>query len=196
MPQDGSTAHSAHQPDEVARALDSLLAEGSRAEREHPKLRRDGHHVDYQVLTIAGRLALVVARQSRHPIANLHLGGLGDEVAAVRQRIDADVWSRMETTCAQLAQASDCHQLGFDVLFEPNGRSCRMVEANAFGHLLPGLRREGRDVYETQVAQLEARDDATRLGKGAAASCPPRTRIELAAMPSRTAPESERIGPH
>ena len=40
---------------------------------------------------------------------------------------------------------------GFDVLVEPDFRTVRIIEINAFGDLLPRVLHEGRDTYESEV---------------------------------------------
>lgn len=134
--------------------LGTLLREGSHVERAAPKARIGGAFFDCRVLVVAGRAAFRVVRKSRHPVTNLHLGGVrgtDDEVARV---VGADAQVRAEAACERAASAFGCFHVGVDVMFEPDGAH-RVLEANAFGDLLPNLERDGLSVYAWQVRELE-----------------------------------------
>ncbi len=133
--------------------LSFLLREGSQIERTVPKARLDGALMDCRVLMVAGEPAFVVVRQSTHPITNLHLGGRRGDSGALRRAVPADSWSAAMDSCRRVAAEHDCFHLGVDLLFEPGFRRHRILEANAFGDLLPGLRRRGLDVYEWQIEE-------------------------------------------
>jgi hypothetical protein len=47
-----------------------------------------------------------------------------------------------------------CHHIGLDLLFTPGFRSHVLLEANAFGDLLPGVLWNGLDTYEAELASL------------------------------------------
>lgn len=136
-----------------------LLGEGCRIERALPKARVDGRRVDLRVLVVDGEARFVVLRQSRHPFTNLHLGGERGDVAAFRRWIGERAWARAMASCERAFSAHDSLHLGVDVLVEPPGRAGEhgpahaILEANAFGDLLPGLRCEGRSVYAWEIAR-------------------------------------------
>jgi len=137
--------------------LTFLLREGSQIERQVPKARLAGAFFDCRVLAVAGEPAFTVVRQSRHPITNLHLGGWRGDLAQLRRELPGETWQRALRTCRKVAGLHRTHQLGIDLMFEPGLRGLRVLEANAFGDLLPGLTREGMDVYEWQIHRARER---------------------------------------
>ncbi len=146
-------------PRGVDEILSFLLREGSQIERTVPKarlgksgarLRRDAF-MDCRVLMSAGEPAFVVVRQDTHPITNLHLGGWRGDFEALRRAVPAPSWSAAMDSCRRVAAQHRCFHLGIDLLFEPGFRRHRILEANAFGDLLPDLTRRGLDVYEWQI---------------------------------------------
>lgn len=134
--------------------LSWLLNEGAQIERAIAKARLGRHNFDLRVLMIAGEPAFTVVRQSRHPITNLHLGGTRGDLDALRRAVSPASWTAAMRSCAQVFAAHRCHHVGVDLMFEPGLDRHRVIEANAFGDLLPGLEREGLSVYEWQLARL------------------------------------------
>ncbi len=141
-------------PRGVDEILAFLLREGSQVERSVPKARLDGSFMDCRVLVIAGEPAFVVVRQNTHPITNLHLGGWRGDFDALRRVVPADSWAEAMDSCRRVAALHRCFHLGVDLLFEPGFRRHRILEANAFGDLLPDLTRRGLDVYEWQIEEV------------------------------------------
>ena len=140
-------------PEQVDEILTYLLGEGSQVERSIPKARLGGDYFDCRVLMVRGEPAFTVVRQSMRPITNLHLGGwrgdLGDFHAAVPRNELADA---MES-CRTVARSHDCLHLGIDLMYEEHFTGHRVLEANAFGDLLPNLRRDGLTVYEWEIQE-------------------------------------------
>ena len=144
-------------PERVAEILTFLLREGSQVERDLPKARLDGRFFDTRVLVIAGEPAFTVVRTSTHPITNLHLGGRRGDPDALRAAAPGAVAAAMET-CARVAAAHPgALHVGVDLMYTPGFRSHAVLEANAFGDLLPNLTRDGLDVYEWQIRAALAR---------------------------------------
>lgn len=138
----------------IDQTLSAILEQGAQVEREIPKLKLDGEHVDCRVLVVDGTPRFTVVRQSQHPITNLHLGGRRGDLAQLKERVGAGVFERALGACARVAKLHDCFHVGVDLMFESGGRGFRILEANAFGDLLPRLERDGRSVYGWQVARL------------------------------------------
>jgi hypothetical protein len=138
----------------ILEVLEMLFAEGVHVEQAIPKMRQDGAFCDLRVLLIAGEPAFHVLRCNRHPITNLHLLGWRGDVAAFRAACPDDVWAAAMADCRRVAAAYDGLHVGLDVLFERGWRGHRILEANAFGDLLPGLVHDGRTVYGAQIATL------------------------------------------
>ena len=138
----------------VAELIGFLLREGAQVERAIPKARLDGSFFDLRVLCVAGEPAFVVVRQNKHPITNLHLGGWRGDLPALRAAIPAPCWDAAMNSCRRVAALYRSHHLGVDLMFEPGWVRHRVLEANAFGDLLPNLEREGLNVWEWELRQL------------------------------------------
>lgn len=144
-------------PADVERVLSFLLCEGAHVEAAIEKARLDGRHTDCRVLVVAGEPAFTVVRTSAHPITNLHLGGQRGDLAALRALCPADVFERAMESCRAIGRHYATWHVGIDLLFERGFEGHRVVEANAFGDLLPGLSRGGLDTYGWEIqAVLDA----------------------------------------
>ncbi len=142
-------------PRRVDEVLRFLLREGSQVERAVPKAKLDGAFFDCRILTVAGEPVFTVVRQNSHPITNLHLGGWRGDPEALRTLLPEGTWRSALRSCAVVAEAHGCFQLGVDVMFETDLRNHRILEANAFGDLLPGLERQGHSVYEWEILRVQ-----------------------------------------
>ena len=58
--------------------------------------------------------------------------------------------------CVAVQRASGAFHAGVDLMFEPSLTRHRIIEANAFGDLLPNLSRDGLDVYGWQLRRMRA----------------------------------------
>jgi hypothetical protein len=140
------------QPAEVARLIDTLAREGVRAEEWLPKATLDGHVLDLRVLVIAGRARHAVVRMSQGPMTNLHLGNRRGDLSAVRERMGDQAWRAALRTCERAAALfPGSLQVGVDLLVYPDWQRHAVLEANAFGDLLPGVVCGGLDTYEAAV---------------------------------------------
>jgi hypothetical protein len=140
------------QREEIRALVDALAVQGAYAERWIPKPRApvapDASY-DLRVVAFCGRPRQRIARISRSPMTNLHLGNrrspphwLGPE------QVDA-----LEHTVSQAAAAfSPSLSIGFDVVLRATRAG--VLEANAFGDLLPGLQFEGASTYDDQVRRV------------------------------------------
>jgi hypothetical protein len=141
------------EPARVDEVLGFLLAEGSQVEHSIPKARLGGDYFDCRVLTVRGEPAFTVVRQSRHPITNLHLGGWRGDLDELRAAVPPNEWEDAMESCRTVARAHDCLHVGIDLMFEDYFTGHRVLEANAFGDLLPNLRRDGLTVYEWEIRE-------------------------------------------
>jgi hypothetical protein len=133
----------------VDEILAFLLGEGSQVERAIAKARVGGRPFDTRVLVVAGEPVFTVVRTSAHPLTNLHLGGTRGDPAVLA---DAPGVEAAMESCRRIGRlyAGALH-IGVDLLYEPGLAAHRVVEANAFGDLLPGLTREGHSVYAWEI---------------------------------------------
>jgi hypothetical protein len=118
---------------------------------------------------IGGCARHVMLRLGRGPMTNSQLlGGKGD-VEILRRRMGEDAWLAMLSLCEQAMAKCFPRSLyaGFDVLIEPDFRTARILEVNAFGDLLPRILHEGRDTYTWEVEELARRPAAQVSASGA-----------------------------
>ncbi|MEO0600153.1 MAG: STM4014 family protein [Myxococcota bacterium] len=145
-----------HAPADLDRVIGGLMAHGVHIERAIDKARIDGANLDCRILMIDRQPRFVVVRQNRHPITNLHLGGWRGRLGEMRSRCAPEVWEAALADAERLATHYGGLHLGLDVAFTRGFRSHVVLEANAFGDLLPRLTHEGRNVYATEVAAVPA----------------------------------------
>ena len=133
--------------------VDSVCRERCIAQVWVPKAGIQGKPFDLRVVVIGGRARHVMVRLGHGPITNSQLLGGKGETTLLRKRIGEEQWDRILTLCEQALAICFPGTLyaGFDVLIEPNFRTPRIIEVNAFGDLLPRLLHEGRSTYEWEV---------------------------------------------
>jgi hypothetical protein len=128
---------------EIARVIDLVAAQDAYVEAWVPKPRHGGGHFDLRVLALAGTPAHRVARVGLRPMTNLHLDSRRADPAAL---LSAAELALMEDTARRTARAfGRSRVIGVDLVVR--GERARVLEANAFGDLLPGLMWQGRDTY-------------------------------------------------
>ena len=135
----------------IDRLLAFLFREGSHVEADVPKARIGGKFFDTRMLVVKGEVAFTVVRTSQHPVTNLHLGGARGTLAELEASVPPHVLAAAHESCGKVFAVHECHHLGVDVMFTADLESHRILEANAFGDLLPNLERDGLDVYEWQI---------------------------------------------
>lgn len=144
-------------PDAIDRLLRFLFAEGSHVEAYVPKARSEGSFFDTRMLVVEGEVPFTVMRKSPHPITNLHLGGTRGTPEELEARVPPEVRRAAEESCRLVFESFDCLHVGVDVMFTADLEDHRVIEANAFGDLLPNLERNGLSVYEWQIRAARRR---------------------------------------
>jgi hypothetical protein len=147
-------------PRRIAQVLDFLFSEGAFVEPWIAKPTFGGLAWDLRILGVAGKPAHRIARLSRGPMTNLHLGNRRldpDELD-----LPADAWEAVERVVeSALRRLPGVLYAGLDVVVpagSPEAPTRPLVlEANAFGDLLPGLRHEGQDPWDLELAALARR---------------------------------------
>jgi len=138
---------------DLDRVFAGLAAHGVHVERAVDKAHLDGANFDCRVLVIDEQPRFVVVRQSRHPITNLHLGGWRGDLERLRELCPPRTWAAAMADAVRVAAHYGGLHLGVDVCFSRDLERHYVLEANAFGDLLPRLRDgSGRDVYAAEVA--------------------------------------------
>jgi hypothetical protein len=152
-----------HWPGEVGALIDALAREGVQVEEWLPKAQLDDHVFDLRVMVIAGEARHVVVRMSRSPMTNLHLLNRRGELSEVVARMGSEVWQAAVRTCERAAALfPDSLHLGVDLLIGRDYRQHAVLEANAFGDLLPGVLSEGMDTYEAEIRAVVAHGKVRR----------------------------------
>ncbi|MCE9547806.1 MAG: STM4014 family protein [Planctomycetia bacterium] len=144
---------------DIAALIDALGRESLLIEEWLPKARIDSMSFDLRVVTIAGRACHVVGRANPGPFTNLNLGSQRIDAAKVRCEL-GDSWPTAMAICEQVALLfPNSLYLGVDLLVRPDKRRFAVLEANAFGDLLPGLLHDGRETYEMEILALTKRPE-------------------------------------
>jgi glutathione synthase/RimK-type ligase-like ATP-grasp enzyme len=138
-----------HRPTEIRAVIDAVAAQGAYAEAWVPKPRSGSGHYDLRVLTLGQRAAHRVARVGQRAMTNLHLDSQRADPAAL---LKPGQLALMERTAEHAATAFDGSRgIGFDLVV--NGSDAHVLEANAFGDLLPGLLWQGGDPYAVALRE-------------------------------------------
>lgn len=134
------------------RAVVTLIAE-QEAYVEHwlPKPRCGARHFDLRILTLGGHAAHCLGRVSTHPMTNLHLDSLRIAPETVLDAAALQL-ARHTAECAAQAAFPRSTVIGWDVIARPH--SATLLEANAFGDLLPRWCWQGQDSYAAQTRAL------------------------------------------
>ncbi|WP_215409228.1 STM4014 family protein [Janthinobacterium sp. JC611] len=135
---------------DIAALVDALAAQQLYAEAWLNKPRCGDSHYDLRVVTLAGQPAHRVARIGDRMMTNLHLDNRRGEASGLLNAADL---AALEAASAQAAQAFPAsHVTGYDLVVR-HGQA-HVLEANAFGDLLPGLLWQGADTYTAQLTHV------------------------------------------
>jgi hypothetical protein len=146
----------------IAAIVDAICRQHAQAQAWVPKMGWRGHRIDLRIVTIGGRARHAVVRMSQTPMTNLQLHNRRGDLAAFAQE-HGDGLGRARVEAERAAAAfPQCLTLGVDVALDPAGRAW-VLEANAFGDLLPGCLVDGWDTYRWQVEALRQRQ-VSRIG--------------------------------
>jgi hypothetical protein len=137
---------------DVAAIVDALCREQVHFERWVPKASLDGRTIDLRILVIAGQVRHSVVRTSRGPITNLHLGNRRGDFDRLMRCWPHDAAEQAWNACRAAAAAfPGCLYLGVDLAILAGFGRHAILEANAFGDLLPGVVNAGDDTYEGEL---------------------------------------------
>jgi hypothetical protein len=132
---------------DIAALVDALAAQQLYAEAWLDKPRCGDSHYDLRVVAIAGQPAHQVARMGRQMMTNLHLDNQRANVCSLLNETDM---AALENTVLLAAQAFPASGVaGYDLVVRRG--VAHVLEANAFGDLLPGLLWQGHDTYAAQL---------------------------------------------
>jgi hypothetical protein len=138
--------------DELAAALDFLLAEGAVVQQGIPMAQIDGVNFDLRVVVVRGRPAFPIFRLSPQPMTNLHLGGRRGDPRRCREAVPTRAWLDALDDATAAAGCFDSAIAGVDLVFERGFFRHFVLEVNAFGDFFPGWTdAQGRGVHETEI---------------------------------------------
>lgn len=136
----------------VSALINSILKGKTSVEQWIPKATFNGLSFDFRVVVIAGKARHIVARTSKSPITNLHLGNSRGDLSAIITHIGNSRFEAIKNVAEQTATCfPDCLYMGVDVLISVNLKHVMVLEVNAFGDLLPNLIDAGENIYQAQI---------------------------------------------
>ncbi len=142
----------------INQILDFLFSEGALVEAWIPKAKHAGWSYDLRVMAIGGKRCHALARLSHSPMTNLHLGNQRCGTDALN--LPAATWAKIDTLVEQtMAHFPRSLYAGLDVLLPRSGQDPVLLEANAFGDLLPNLLHMGKSTYLAEIEALQAKAD-------------------------------------
>lgn len=141
-----------HEPQRIAALIELICQQHAYLEGWVDKPRTGNGHYDVRVLTLAGKAAHRVARAGEFAMTNLHLD---NRRQAVAELLTPRQQQRLQMVAEQAARVfPGSSVIGLDIV--PGRDSSLVLEANAFGDLLPGLLWQGQDTYAAQTMLLPA----------------------------------------
>ena len=139
---------------ELAAIVNRLCQEHCHLEKWLPKAKFGNRNFDVRVVTIDVIACHRVARLSHGPFTNLNLKNERiplDTLASETRCLDTHTLNRLNEISEMTASLFPRSiVLGVDALISPNGQIA-ILEANAFGDLLPGVYHRGQDTYSVEI---------------------------------------------
>jgi glutathione synthase/RimK-type ligase-like ATP-grasp enzyme len=137
---------------EIVALIDWLLKSKNCVEQWIPKAIFNGFAFDFRIVVINGKARHTVARMSKSPITNLHLGNARGNLSEIIYHIGVANFEKAKLIAEQAAACfPDCLYMGVDVLISSNLKHIKVLEVNAFGDLLPNLMDGGESVYQAEI---------------------------------------------
>lgn len=139
----------------IAAIINQLCRERVQVEAWVPKISLNQHSCDVRVVVIGGKARHAVVRMSKSPMTNLHLLNQRSSPAELIALVGSAVWDQALKQCEQVAQLfPHSLHLGVDVALLSDHRRTKILEANAFGDLLPNVTWQALDTYTTELKTL------------------------------------------
>lgn len=134
--------------------LNFLFQQGAYVEQWITKAQHDEDVFDLRILAINGKRQHCIARVSKTPITNLHLGN--QRCAIDDLDISSNQWQQIDQLVADVMQNfPNSLYSGLDILLpRDESKPPILLEANAFGDLLPGLLHRGHNTYQAELLAL------------------------------------------
>lgn len=146
---------------DIAYLVDTLAKEGIIVEQWVPKASLEGGAFDLRMVVIGGKTQQVVVRQSQSPMTNLHLGNQRGSLEEVKKVIGLDKWQEMRRLAEQAAiTLPNTLYTGMDVMISNTLKKSYILEANAFGDLLPNVFINQMDTYASTINYIKEQEYA------------------------------------
>ena len=125
-----------------------------------PKSKYNGKFYDLRVVFQFGRIAFIVARQSKGPITNLHLNN--DAISVEELNLPIGKLEEIEELCkSAISLFPGLNCVGIDVLLTPDSLKPYIIEINGQGDLIyRDIFGENR-IYREQIEYLQKIDNTT-----------------------------------
>ena len=137
---------------DVAQLINTLCSSDVHVEEWLPKAGWHGKTFDLRVMVIAGSVRHRVMRCSQGPITNLHLGNARGNIAEFLTNVEPRKLEAAWEDCRRVADLfPQSRYFGIDLMFTPGLRKHYILEINAFGDLLPGVRDQEEDTYTAEI---------------------------------------------
>lgn len=141
---------------ELTLLINQLAKEGILVEQWLPKASLGNAVFDLRMVVIGGQCQQVVVRQSQSPLTNLHLGNQRGDLEVLKKKMGSSTWQQVQELAEQAANSLPPHQYAcLDVLVRADFEQAYILEANAFGDLLPRVYYQGRDTYRATLHHLK-----------------------------------------
>jgi glutathione synthase/RimK-type ligase-like ATP-grasp enzyme len=145
--------------------VDAVCRHRAHAEAWVPKAGWRGRRFDVRIVVIAGRACHIVARLAQGPFTNLQFGAARGTPEELREHVGAKAFGLM---CEEAERAMACFPrslyAGLDVMLDAREHRTHVLEVNAFGDLLPGIRHQGRETYAAEIEAALDRDHVSKTG--------------------------------
>lgn len=132
----------------ITQLINAIAQQGAYVEKWIPKPRAGNlGHYDVRMVAFCGQIRQRIARISHTPMTNLHLGNTR---MPLNKLLSADKIQQTEQKLAQVAHLFPRSlSIGFDVMIK--NHACHIIEANAFGDLLPNLTWQNNTTWQDQA---------------------------------------------
>ena len=141
----------------IGAIVDALAPRGLHVEAWVPKAGIDNLVCDLRLVVVQGAPVFPVLRMSRHPMTNLHLGGHRKSAELIRTRMPRKAWDGVIETAHAVARAlPSCFMLGVDLAVLAGFGRHAVLEVNAFGDHVKGVRLGGHTPQELQILRFQA----------------------------------------
>ncbi|MGH1335906.1 MAG: STM4014 family protein [Aureispira sp.] len=144
------------QEKDIALLLDHLAQEEILVEQWIPKASLGEAVFDLRMVVVGGKCQHVVVRQSQSPLTNLHLGNQRGSLALLQEKMGTKKWQAIQQLVEQAAAVLPSHQYAcLDVLVQADFKQSYILEANAFGDLLPRVLYQEKNTYAAVLQHLK-----------------------------------------